>query len=128
MFDDVVVVFKALGDLQFYVTGDADENELILYAVLQGFYEAVSLLLRCACACVRSLLLHDAAWAHARARVWGVHAGPRTHTRARSQAHTHVCTHTRAHSGGVDKKAVLENLDLALLVMDEVVDAGCVRA
>lgn len=46
MFDDVIVVYKCLGDLMFYVTGDQDENELILYSVLQAFYESVSILLR----------------------------------------------------------------------------------
>lgn len=46
MFDDVIVVYKFVGDLMFYVTGSTDENELILYTVLQGFYESISLLLR----------------------------------------------------------------------------------
>lgn len=46
MFDNVIVVYKTLGDLMFYVTGSHEENELILYTVLQGFYESVSLLLR----------------------------------------------------------------------------------
>lgn len=46
MFDDYLVVYKCLGDLMFYVTGSQNENELILYAVLQAFYEAVSILLR----------------------------------------------------------------------------------
>jgi Clathrin adaptor complex small chain len=48
MFDDVIVVYKFIGDLMFYVTGTQDENELILYTVLQAFYESVSLLLRSA--------------------------------------------------------------------------------
>jgi hypothetical protein len=47
-FSEVIVVYKFLGDLMFYVTGSQDENELILYQVLQGFYESISLLLRCA--------------------------------------------------------------------------------
>ncbi len=46
MFDDVVVVYKFVGDLMFYVTGANNENELILYTVLQAFYETISLLLR----------------------------------------------------------------------------------
>jgi hypothetical protein len=46
MFDDHLVVYKCLGDLMFYVTGGLAENELILYAVLQAFYEATSTLLR----------------------------------------------------------------------------------
>lgn len=48
MFDDYLVVYKQLGDLMFYVTGSLAENELILHAVLQAFYEATSTLLRCA--------------------------------------------------------------------------------
>ena len=48
MFDEVVVVYKFFGELMFYVTGAQEENELILYAVLQAFYESISLLLRCA--------------------------------------------------------------------------------
>ena len=46
MFDDVIVVYKFVSDLMFFVTGSQDENELILATVLQGFYESVSLLLR----------------------------------------------------------------------------------
>jgi len=46
MFDEVVVVYKFFGELMFYVTGAQEENELILYAVLQAFYESISLLLR----------------------------------------------------------------------------------
>ncbi|PSC76108.1 Coatomer subunit zeta-2 [Micractinium conductrix] len=74
MFDDVVVVYKFLGDLMFYVTGDQDENEVVLYSVLQGFYESINLLLR----------------------------------------------------NAVEKKTVLENLDLVLLAMDEIVDGGLI--
>ncbi len=51
MFDDVVVVYKQLADVVFYITGSADENELILYAVLQAFHESVNILLRYAPAC-----------------------------------------------------------------------------
>jgi hypothetical protein len=46
MFDSYIVVYKYLGDLMFYVTGSQDENELILYSVLQAFYESVSILMR----------------------------------------------------------------------------------
>lgn len=74
MFDDVIVVYKFIGDLMFYVTGSCDENELILYTVLQAFHESLSLLLR----------------------------------------------------GIIEKKTVLENLDLALLTIDEIIDGGLV--
>ena len=47
MFDDVIVVYKFYGDLMFFVTGSQEENELIIFAVLQAFYESISLLLRC---------------------------------------------------------------------------------
>lgn len=46
LFDDYVVVFKTLGDLTFYVTGNQEDNELILSSVLYAFYESVNLLLR----------------------------------------------------------------------------------
>jgi hypothetical protein len=46
MFDDVIVVYKFIGDLMFFVTGSQDDNELILCQVLQAFYESISLLLR----------------------------------------------------------------------------------
>ncbi|KAG1661091.1 hypothetical protein FOA52_012080 [Chlamydomonas sp. UWO 241] len=74
MFEDYIVVYKYLGDLMFYVTGSVNENELMLYAVLQAFYESVSILLR-------------------------------------SQ---------------VEKKTVLENLDLVLLAIDETIDGGMI--
>ena len=41
-----VVVYKFAADLHFYVTGTVDENEIILASVLNGFFDAVSLLLR----------------------------------------------------------------------------------
>ncbi|DBA76231.1 hypothetical protein WJX77_004063 [Trebouxia sp. C0004] len=74
MFDEVVVCYKFIGDLMFYVTGSQDENELILHTVLVAFYESVTLLLRSA----------------------------------------------------VEKKTVLENLDLVLLAMDEIIDKGLI--
>ncbi|KAK5803364.1 hypothetical protein PVK06_031009 [Gossypium arboreum] len=46
MFDNYVVVYKFVQDLHFFVTGGENENEIILAAVLQGFFDAVGLLLR----------------------------------------------------------------------------------
>ncbi len=46
MFDGYIVVYKFISDLHFYVTGSDDDNELILATVLQGFFDAVSMLLR----------------------------------------------------------------------------------
>ncbi|KAJ6947540.1 coatomer subunit zeta-1-like [Populus alba x Populus x berolinensis] len=46
MFDSNIVIYKFVQDLHFYVTGGEDENELILAAVLQGFFDSVTLLLR----------------------------------------------------------------------------------
>ncbi|KAJ0959766.1 hypothetical protein J5N97_000544 [Dioscorea zingiberensis] len=45
MFDSNVVIYKFMQDLHFFVTGGDDENELILATVLQGFFDAVALLL-----------------------------------------------------------------------------------
>lgn len=46
MFDNYIVVYKYIGDLMFYVTGGLEENELVLYQVLQAFYESISILFR----------------------------------------------------------------------------------
>ncbi|CAI0419567.1 unnamed protein product [Linum tenue] len=46
MFDNYIIVYKFIQDLHFFVTGGDDENELILSAVLQGFFDSVALLLR----------------------------------------------------------------------------------
>ena len=46
MFDNVIVIYKFIGDLMFYVTASQDENEILMYQVLQGFHESVGLLLR----------------------------------------------------------------------------------
>jgi coatomer subunit zeta len=67
-----VVVYKFIGDVFFYVVGSDDENEVVLYSVLQGLTESLTVLLR----------------------------------------------------GAVEKRVVLENLDLALLTVDEIVDEG----
>jgi hypothetical protein len=46
MFDGYIVVYKFIQDLHFFVTGGDEDNELILASVLQGFSDAVGLLLR----------------------------------------------------------------------------------
>jgi hypothetical protein len=74
MFEGYVVVYKFISDVHFYVTGGEDENELILASVLQGFFDAVAILLR----------------------------------------------------NNVEKRSVLENLDLVLLCLDEIVDGGII--
>ncbi|KAG8385341.1 hypothetical protein BUALT_Bualt03G0032700 [Buddleja alternifolia] len=46
MFENNIVVYKFVQDLHFFVTGGENENELILATVLQGFFDAVGILLR----------------------------------------------------------------------------------
>lgn len=46
MFENNIVIYKFIQDLHFFVTGGDEENELILATVLQGFSDAVALLLR----------------------------------------------------------------------------------
>ncbi|XP_038989005.1 coatomer subunit zeta-2-like isoform X3 [Phoenix dactylifera] len=46
MLDNYIVVYKFVQDLHFFVTAGDDENELIIATVLQGFVDAVGLLLR----------------------------------------------------------------------------------
>jgi len=72
MFDNVIVVYKFIGDLMFFVVGDAEDNELVLNIVLTALTEAIGILIR----------------------------------------------------SGVERRTLLENLDLVLLVLDEIVDGG----
>lgn len=55
MFENNIVVYKFIQDLHFFVTGGDNENELILATVLQGFFDAVGLLLRFFYCIVRSV-------------------------------------------------------------------------
>lgn len=73
MYDGRLAVYKHSLDLIFYIIGNPDENELMLYAALNAFSDAVHLLLR----------------------------------------------------NQVEKRALLENLDLVLLCLDETIDEGC---
>lgn len=45
--EDVTVVYKAVGDLIFFVTGASAENEIILFTVLSTLTDALDNLLRC---------------------------------------------------------------------------------
>jgi hypothetical protein len=109
MFDDVIVVYKFIGDLMFFVTGANDENELILYTVLQAFYESVSLLLRYVPRQPSPRVSTPYDWAHSSG------ACP-------SLKHPLI----QIFRDAVEKKTVLENLDLVLLAMDEIIDGGYV--
>ncbi|XP_010246303.1 PREDICTED: coatomer subunit zeta-1-like [Nelumbo nucifera] len=46
MIDSYILIYKSIQDLYFFVTGGDDESEIILATVLEGFIEAVTLLLR----------------------------------------------------------------------------------
>ena len=74
MLDEHQAVYRFLGDLQFYVLGSLEENEILLLDVLTGFCESITILLR----------------------------------------------------NQVEKKCVLENLDLVLLSMDELTEGGLI--
>lgn len=64
MFENSIVVYKFVQDLHFFVTGGEDENELILATVLQGFFDAVGLLLRCIFFLHKYLVLHTCSLFH----------------------------------------------------------------
>ena len=46
-FDNVLVVYKFVGDLHFYATADGEENEIVLALVLSALVDTISLLLTC---------------------------------------------------------------------------------
>ncbi|KAJ8326048.1 hypothetical protein BDV3_003873 [Batrachochytrium dendrobatidis] len=74
LFDNLIIVYKSVVDLFFYFVGSTDENEIMLNSVLQGFSDALSILLK-------------------------------------SQ---------------VEKRTILDNMDVALLALDETVDDGII--
>lgn len=148
MFDNYVVVYKYLGDLMFYVTASQDENELIMYTVLQAFYESVSLLLRWARlpwlrSATQRVLARSARQNHAMQRhampvmralmgqlaraSEGLSLGTRCCSCPRPALHIRPFLPT-THRHQVEKKTVLENLDQVMLVIDEIIDGGWVRS
>lgn len=110
MFENNIVVYRFVQDLHFFVTGGDDENELILATVLQGFFDAVGLLLR-------SLLLFSCFYImnsyFLLLRLLTFKLIPLTSMLACS------CCRDNVH-----KQEALENLDLILLCLDEIVDGG----
>ncbi|PNX57762.1 coatomer subunit zeta-2-like protein, partial [Trifolium pratense] len=46
LLENNIIIYKFAQDLHFFVTGSDDENEIVLASVLQGFFDAVTLLLR----------------------------------------------------------------------------------
>lgn len=109
MFENSIVVYKFVQDLHFFVTGGEDENELILATVLQGFFDAVGLLLRYLtiniCFCLFFLAF--------------LYVGIFVIVLISNLA-------SSIFRGNVDKREALENLDLILLCLDEIVDGGYV--
>ncbi|OLY82638.1 Coatomer subunit zeta-1 [Smittium mucronatum] len=72
LYENNLILFNTISDLTFCLVGVADENELLLSSILNGFVEAIGILLR----------------------------------------------------QNIDKRSVLDNLDLVLLALDETVDDG----
>ena len=105
-FDNLLVVYKFVGDLHFYATADGDENEIVLAMVLGALVDTVSTLL----ACVPTHALP---------------AGPRAPAPVPWACSRRVASPARS---SVDKKSALENLDLVFMTLDELVDGGCVPA
>jgi coatomer subunit zeta len=46
LLENNIIIYKFAQDLHFFVTGSDDENEIVLASVLQGFFDAITLLLR----------------------------------------------------------------------------------
>lgn len=100
LLDSNIIVYKFAQDLHFFVTGGENENELILSSVLQGFFDAVALLLRYLLDfCFLYLLINVSLQLKFDASLF----------------------HNR---NNVEKMEALENLDLIFLCLDEMVDQG----
>lgn len=113
LFDDVAVLYKRVGDLIMAVTGCQTENELILHSVLTAMAEALTILLRCdtlLCSrCIHCSVLYK-------------------HSVRTLHSLILACLDRQPESfcrDVVNKKSVLENLDLVLITIDETIDQGC---
>ena len=107
--------------------------QVVLYSVLQAFYESINMLLRCAWLCAAVVKGLEGQCAAAAAHQNPLSAPPLPIPPAHRRAHVpRTPPHLPppplpARRNAVEKKTVLENLDLVLLAMDEIVDGGCVR-
>ena len=110
MFENNIVVYKFVQDLHFFVTGGEDENEIILATVLQGFFDAVGLLLRYFAILLISIVF---------AVLVLLYADIFNSVHLLLLNFASYCSR-----GNVDKKEALENLDLILLCLDEIADGG----
>lgn len=108
MLENNIIVYKFVQDLHFFVTGGDDENELILATVLQGFFDAVTLLLRYWWSYLQSLFLN--------------YNSDDLSVSAFMPSNL-ACP---CYRNNVEKREALENLDLILLCLDEIVDGGYV--
>ncbi|KVH97921.1 AP complex, mu/sigma subunit [Cynara cardunculus var. scolymus] len=106
MFENNVVVYKFIQDLHFFVTGGDDENELALATVLQGFFDAVTLLLRLMnnFCIVSELDVPDIQYLPCNCPTFS----------------------SSGFRGNVDQREALQNLDMMFLCLDEIVDGGMI--
>lgn len=107
LLDSNVIIYKFVQDLHFFVTGGDDENEIILASVLQGFFDAITLLLR-------YFRLDFLFLSRFYIQMHFTH-----HASVFSPIISYVI-----YRNNVDKREALENLDLILLCLDEIVDGG----
>lgn len=104
IFENYVIVYKFVQDLHFFVTGGEDENELILASVLQGFFDAVGILLRL------SALLSSLGYFF-------------VYPFLEYELSCYILWSFSSRDN-VDKRGALENLDVILLCIDEIIDGG----
>lgn len=98
----VLATFKQNLDVWIFVLGDQAENELILSSVLNGFYEALSMIV---------LLQHQSSLSGLASST----SSPQSPSSNGSGAGS---------SGAVDKRSLLDALDMVMLALDEMVSDG----
>ena len=106
LLDNNIIIYKFVQDLHFFVTGGDDANEIILASVLQGFFDAITLLLR---------------YFRSNFAIWILNLDALFFIMLLLSCIFFFCAIYR---NNVGKREALENLDLILLCLDEIVDGG----
>jgi hypothetical protein len=108
--DNFVVIYRNSPDVFFFVVGSAEDNELILLSVMNGFYEA----------CYR---ITRFAFLNPPTQPYKDRDMPQTNFQKKGNKINSFGSDP-IFSGMLDRRSVIDNIDLVYLCLDELIDRG----